>query len=338
MISYSLRLYNLPPGVLESLKRVEPWRLYVSFALAWVAIYGLVRAYLYVGSWWLFVPTIFLIAGRAGVFLQLAHEVAHGLGPRWFGNLASYCLGFDLKGYADGHMRHHACANRACDPVSDREKYRVCDPRDWRLWALLAKDASGWTAISTRIKYGGMGSGEVDSGGYEEIDDGYRRAGPSPQSRALLAANLMGIAATQSVVLIIIFQMSPLHYLTLWLLPLTTAHMVLMRIRGIAEHGLSAQLGITMADHEGIRNGGTFYTRSFGTPLRRWWRPVCWLERALIGSLAVYYHHEHHLAPKVPYYNLARLHALIGVQVQGNNRHVYIRGYFAGMWEALWVR
>jgi len=99
-----------------------------------------------------------------------------------------------------------------------------------------------------------------------------------------------------------LFKFNPLHYLFLWLIPLMTAHMFLMRVRGIAEHGLGIQLGVkNLAE----KTRGIFYTRSFGTPVNRYPFPfLLWLERFLIGSLNVYYHHEHHLYPKVPYYNL----------------------------------
>jgi len=99
-----------------------------------------------------------------------------------------------------------------------------------------------------------------------------------------------------------------------------------MRIRGIAEHGLNKQLAVTL----GTPEEGNLYTRSFGTPKKRYsFTPLVVMERALIGSLNVYYHHEHHLFPKVPFYNLPKLHSLVADKVSARNPDVYAAGYFS---------
>ena len=103
--------------------------------------------------------------------------------------------------------------------------------------------------------------------------------------------------------------------------------MVLMRVRGIAEHGLGIQLGIKDLKD---KTKGLFYTRSFGTSMNQYsFKPWVWLERFLIGSLNVFYHHEHHLYPKIPYYNLHRIHELVREKVAERNPNVYAQGYFA---------
>src|SRR5262249_31398265 len=124
----------------------------------------------------------------------------------------------------------------------------------------------------------------------------------------------------------ILFQLDIVDYFLLWLIPAMSPHMFLMRIRGIAEHGLAGQLGV---DVETV-NEGIFYTRSFLTPTRRYRvAPLALFEKGLIGSLSVYYHHEHHLLPNVPFYNLHKVHEKIGTQVREINGDVYVRGYFS---------
>ena len=50
----------------------------------------------------------------------------------------------------------------------------------------------------------------------------------------------------------------------------------------------------------------------------------------LIGSFYVHYHHEHHLFPKVPWYNLPKLGEQISKNVKENNSsEVYRKGYFS---------
>ena len=89
--------------------------------------------------------------------------------------------------------------------------------------------------------------------------------------------------------------------------------MFLMRIRGIAEHGLGKKLGYKIQKP----SEGLYFTRSFLTGKNKYKLPLLSsLEKLLIGSLDVYYHHEHHLAPKVPYYNLGKVHEMVSDNVE----------------------
>ena len=107
-------------------------------------------------------------------------------------------------------------------------------------------------------------------------------------------------------------------------------HMFLMRIRGIAEHGLSKQLGKKVFSAK----EGQYYTRSFLTSKNSYKNPfLTFLEKALIGSFSVYYHHEHHMNTRIPYYNLKKYHELIFEEVNKNtekfkNFPLYEKGYF----------
>ena len=53
------------------------------------------------------------------------------------------------------------------------------------------------------------------------------------------------------------------------------------------------------------------------------------VEKLLIGSFNVYYHHEHHLNAKIPYYNLEKFHHMIKNDVSELiNAPIYEKGYF----------
>ncbi len=336
-VLYGPRLYQIDKKTIEELKILKPHRPFISAISAWLSIFLLVKVFLWFPSLKLFYPVFaFLIAGRAGVFLQLVHEAAHGLVSKgkfnnWFGNwMAAYPIGLDLQGYQEGHIRHHVCTNQKCDPVSDSEKYRVCDVKNPMLWLLFLKDIFGITALSVRFMYEQPSANLkhreiVESSDYEESSAQLQVLPKSSWKK--MVKKYVSISLVQLLILCFLFNFNVIQYLFLWLIPLMTAHMVLMRVRGIAEHGLGIQLGVKNLEE---KTQGSFYTRSFGTPVNQYSFPLfVWLERFLIGSLDVYYHHEHHLYPKVPYYNLHKIHQLISEKIKISNPNVYAKGYFA---------
>lgn len=332
---YSSRWYGIDKETLARLKVLKPYRPILSAFFIWFWITVIVKTFLHVPGLVYFYPiVVFLIAGRAGALLQLAHDAAHGLISKgkfndWFGNwIACYPIGLDLKGYGEPHLRHHACTNKICDPLSDAEKYKVCDIRTPRLWFLFLKDILGITAVTIQLRYDQplTNRDKKDIEDYVEHEEGSIAYRVSPGSLFQTLKKYLSIALVQLLILGILFRFNIFHYILLWLVPLVTAHMFLMRIRGIGEHGLGIQLGISELDQ---KNRGTFYTRSFGTPLKRYPFPLLnLLERWLIGSLNVYYHHEHHLYPKVPYYNLPKIHKIISRKTETYNPYVFARGYF----------
>jgi fatty acid desaturase len=222
---------------------------------------------------------------------------------RW---LCAYPIGVFYDGYVKGHMRHHAGTNTETDPAADTEKYRITDFRDPKLYLLLLKDISGLTAF--------------------EIFFAYKQTEEGGQQDTSRIKTLACLSVCQLVVMGVLFQYHVLHYILLWIIPAISPHMFLMRIRGIAEHGLSKQLGVAVT--QGWQ--GNFYTRSFGTEQKHYrFAPFVWLERLLIGSLSVYHHHEHHLLPTVPFYHLGTVHRKIGARVAELNPDVYASGYVA---------
>jgi fatty acid desaturase len=83
----------------------------------------------------------------------------------------------------------------------------------------------------------------------------------------------------------------PHYYLMFWILPLITWHMVITRVRNIAEHAV-------VPDNDDVfRNARTTYASLW--------------ERAIIAPYWVNYHVDHHLLMYVPCYNLPKLHRLL---------------------------
>lgn len=259
----------------------------------------------------------FLIASRMGVLLQLIHEAAHGLlvKNKKLNSLYSdiFCampIGITHSGYTRGHSLHHAYTGTENDPDSDKEKYKEPNFSKINVYWLLLKDLSGITALSVFFSY--------QNNSYQES----KKVGDRKQ----IFITLVRFGLVQLFLLIFLFQFSIIDYLLFWLYPAIGPHMFLMRFRGIAEHGLAGQLNVRVNN---VREG-IFYTRSFGTSKKKYkYFPLTFIERFLIGSLNVYYHHEHHLYPMVPFYNLPKLHDLIKNEVYDSNPDIYAKGYFS---------
>jgi fatty acid desaturase len=328
---YSSHIFQLPREFLLSVNRLDPKRSYFALASTWAILALLIFGYRFLlpseYAAMAYVPVIFLIAGRFGALLQLAHEGAHGLLSRSRERnrflsrfLISYPIGVFFEGYASGHMRHHSGTNTDKDPKADTEKYRVCDFRNPQLYLLLLKDLLGLTAFEVFFAY-------------KKYEQNTPQVKQAPEESFSKIRTLGYMSIVNLVVLGAFFQFNIPHYIFLWLIPAVSPHMFLMRIRGIAEHGLSKQVGVTVTRAD----QGNLYTRSFFTDQNRYaFFPIIWLERTLIGSLAVNHHHEHHLFPTVPFYHLRTVHKRIAPEVIKYNPDVYAKGYFAAATRTLW--
>lgn len=309
--AYSSRIYRLDSDFLERMGVIEPLKTLFSILYVWLALAVLIFGGLYLfekpffGSAYLFL--IFFIAGRQGALLQILHEAVHGhLSRSSFFNellgkwLAALPIGLSYETYRKNHALHHAYTNIA-DPPEDSEKYRIVDCGNFRLYLLFIKDLSGISAI-----------------------EGFLNSLRHTEGAA--RKHLFQLILVQLFLLAIFFQFDLLAYFLFWIFPILGPHMFLMRVRGIAEHGLAKQLRVDVRSP----GEGTFYTRSFLTRLKRYrFSPWVWLEKALIGSLSVYHHHEHHLFPRIPFYNLKKLHEKIAFRAFGLNPEIYASGYFS---------
>lgn len=77
----------------------------------------------------------------------------------------------------------------------------------------------------------------------------------------------------------------------LWCLAYLTTYQVVLRVRVIAEHGM------TDSPDDALKNARTTYGR--------WW------ERLFFAPLNVNYHLEHHMMPTVPYFRLPEMHQML---------------------------
>ena len=263
-----------------------------------------------------YVPCIFLIAGRQGAFVQLVHEASHFLVSKnnklndFFGNyLCAFPIGVNFAGFRSGHNNHHVNTATPNDSPTDLDKYRVVDTKKFDLYKLFIKDLVGISALEVFLSYG---KNKTDTVNIEK------------KSKKKFFLFLTKLSLTQLLILAL-FGFNIINYILFWIIPLISPHMFLMRIRGLAEHGQSNQLGCTAETN----SAGTFYTRSFLTEVNSYKSAiVVFLEKILIGSFNVNFHHEHHIFPNIPWYNLKKLSKLISKNVQKNNSSTtYRKGY-----------
>ena len=314
---------------LEELKTLRP---FFDLSILYVITFSLVFASVYIFknfSYWIYPIAIFFIAGRQGAFLQLIHEASHNLINKnvkindFYGSwLTSYFVGVNFRGYREGHNSHHANTATEFEPKSDSEKYRIIDFKNPKIYFLFLKDLIGLTALQIFFDYGGENKNDVNK-----------------KSKNLKKIKFILQMSIVQLIILSLFKFNIINYILFWLYPAMGPHMFLMRIRGIAEHGLNKQLGRKVINSK----EGLYYTRSFLTNKNSYkFFLTNFLEKSLIGSFYVYYHHEHHLNSKIPYYNLKEFHNLVYDEVMKNREQIknfpmYEKGYFSATFKTSYV-
>lgn len=205
---------------------------------------------------------------------------------RW---LAGYPVFSDMESYMRGHWKHHRQAGTENDP--DLANYKDYPVPHSRFKRKVKRDLTGQV-------------------GWRRIKSIYSAFSHFPnldaKTRQFLTRSLI-----TNIGLLAIFTVfgHPWLYL-LWIGAFMTSHMLVTRIRQIAEHAaVPDQFSLDPRDN----------TRTLLI------NPV---ERFLIAPHQVNYHLEHHLLPSVPIYRLRRLHEIL--KSKGYYENVeFQRGYLS---------
>jgi fatty acid desaturase len=315
---YNRFIYNFDFDSLKKLEILNEKKNFYELLLLYFTTYIIVAVGIYLTSisFFFYFITIFFIAGRQGAFLQLIHDASHNLISKnskkndFFGEyLVGYPIGVNFLGFRSGHNNHHSNTATVNDSPSDLDKYLDVNYKKFNLYYSFLKDLLGVSAIKVFFSYNSTNKA-LDSSFFSKKK----------------VLSLVKIASVQLFILLL-FRFNILNYFLFWVYPLVGPHMFLMRIRGMAEHGQSNQLGCVSENN----SAGTFYTRSFLTHVDTYSSKLLYLlEKVLIGSYNVNYHHEHHLFPNVPWYNLPSLSQKISDKIKKlDNSKVYNKGYLA---------
>lgn len=225
---------------------------------------------------------IALLAGRQLGLAVITHECGHNT---FFANRSLnrivgqyFCANVvftDMPAYARGHSGHHQQAGTHEDP--DLPNYQAYPVSRESFKRKVIRDLSGQTGYKLMRFVLRSAAGIFSSD--PELR---RRATPFVQQ---LLVNL-------SFAVVLAWLFSPWVYL-LWLVSYMTTHMLIVRIRQVAEHAAVPDL----YDADPRNN-----TR---TTIPRWW------ERLFFAPNFVNYHLEHHFMASVPCYRLKELHELL---------------------------
>ena len=253
-------------------------------AHAWIVIGAAMAFYALWPNPLTFIAAVVVIGGRQLGLAILMHDAAHGVLMRtrwlneWVGSwLCAYPVLGDMISYRHYHLVHHRRTQQPDDPDIGLSAPFPITRSSYR--RKFVRDITGQTGLKQRKAQFLRALGP---------------AGGMPlKARLRHYWDRLGRQTVANLVLLGLMTAfgKPHYYLMFWALPNITWHMVITRIRNIAEHAV-------VPDNDDVfRNARTTYAS--------WW------ERALVAPYWVNYHVDHHLLFYVPCYNLPRLHALL---------------------------
>ncbi len=252
-------------------------------AHAWIVIGVAIAVYAMWPNLLTFVAAVIVIGGRQLGLAILQHDAAHGVLTRtkwlneWVGQwLCAYPVMGNMVTYRHYHLIHHRRTQQPDDPDIGLSAPFPITRASFR--RKMIRDITGQTGLKQRKQQFLYSLGIPGQPFRERVATYWRRLGP----QTLVQLILFGLMTAFG---------KPHYYLMFWVLPNITWHMVITRIRNIAEHAV-------VPDNDNVfRNARTTY--------------ASWFERAVLAPYWVNYHVDHHVLFYVPCYNLPKLHRLL---------------------------
>lgn len=268
----------IPKSTVRQLaKRSDLWGAWLVLHV-WGVIALSVTAYVLFPNPWVYAAAFLIIGSRQHGLSILAHDTAHRalFKTKWINEwVGKYLLaapyGGDMIAYRHYHLKHHRFAQSEKDPdLALSAKFPTTKSS---LVRKFLRDISGLTFLRIRLASYKMKRSGERLPGTEAFDKG------SPLPFWMTNAVLFGI---------FVLIGHPWLYLTLWLLPLWTWFFACLRLRNIAEHGM------TTNDNNPLTHARTTHANV--------------IERILFAPYWVNYHVEHHAYMFVPCYRLKAVH------------------------------
>jgi fatty acid desaturase len=264
---------------LTELSTVKPLLACIHVAAEWALIAATI--YLCQRFWhpMLYVFAVAFIGSRQHALLVLMHDGVHYRLLRnrrlndWMSEvILAWPHLVTARQYRKNHFAHHKYLNTEQDPDLKRRKGDPAWVFPQAIPALaksLFRDVSGLNAPGMLKLAASVASADTVSTGFLALRYGFYAA-------------VLGI---------IVYTGALEGFALYWVVPMFTWLMLVMRIRGIAEH------------HAIEQPDGAY-------PRTRTTHPT-WLERIFLAPKNVNYHIEHHFFPSVPFHRLPELHAIL---------------------------
>jgi fatty acid desaturase len=285
-----LKKANLSADDLRELGRLHAWTVLFDFA-ATLLFMG-AAAFLFSLKPGLITGAICLLVTLHNFnrLAQLVHASDHGdLLPNAdannaLGNLCAYLMGYTRTGHRLAHQAHHSHLNTERD--SDKVWGNPGDSASQMLRKWL-EDLFLVSAVRRVLQYAQHDRSTFSVSPWERLSMRYFAQALKVQAP---------VVPVQLALLALYWWIAgPYYYFLFHVLPLVTVYPAVIRLRSTVEH--SFPIGYATNDAE-----QSWVTRSTNAG---------WFERFVIAPLDGHYHFEHHLLPGVPYYNLAKAHAII---------------------------
>jgi fatty acid desaturase len=294
-------------GAVRELSQVNDLRFLGAVARQWLVITLAISVAVLSNHWAVYLLMMIVIATRQHALGILMHDGTHFrcLSNRTANDVVCnlFCalpIGILTSRYRYEHQLHHRFLNTDQDPYWMDFKL----DSDWH-WPKTRKKAL-WIFIRDLLGLNGHRNWRVIYRWSPWSNHFSRRKTPPPLT-PVERATIYGFFA--SVLIFLTLTNGWLEFLWLWLVPLSTITVALMRLRTIAEH-----LGLPNKDELDA-------SRHIEGSL---------LERLSISPLNINYHIDHHLFPAVPYYNLPKLHELL-LKNEHYRRHAHINQTYLGI-------
>lgn len=277
---------------LRELEKLQPWKFYLAVAIDWIIIICSCWLVIEVSHW--FAPLAWLvIASRQHALLVLMHEQVHfriGRSKFWTEFFSDVFLAFPIlvstRLYRRTHFRHHLELNTNQDPdfmfMKTHKEWNI--PKSNRaFWGLVFKDICflHWRENFIHGPFVTFWSPLKRLFRSKDHPDG-----------GLSGSYKTFVVAYYSIIGVVIYALNLfLPVVVLWILPMSTLLPAMVRLRAMPEHlGLSQ-----LRPKQGTRTiAGMF-----------------WLESFLVAPHGIHLHYEHHLNPRIPFYNLSKAHCFL---------------------------
>ncbi|MFT6317077.1 MAG: fatty acid desaturase [Candidatus Azotimanducaceae bacterium] len=225
-----------------------------------------------------------IVVHESGHRTLFSSNALNDFASKW---LSGYWVFSDKDSYMRTHLKHHQTAGTSADPdLANYAAYPI-------------------SRTSLRRKFTRDLTGRVGWRRLKSIHRALKRLPKlSPPTRQYLLRSL----GVNALLLICLTSLGHGWLYLMWVIAFITSHMLVVRIRQIAEHA-----AVPDASSTDPRN----HTRTLY---------ISWLERLLIAPHQVHYHLEHHLMASVPIYRLATLHRLL-LEKDYFEGMVFQRGY-----------